>query len=770
MYLSRTTILCLLTALLAACSTSSSTKPPTADLGNGTADGMKIGEEKNTPSEPAYLTPSWVTTGGPLGGLGYDVRMHPDNPDTMYVTDDGTGFYISTDSGKTWVASNKGITSRSLPSGDGVSVFCMAIDPNNPDRLWVGTAGDSGVYYSDDGGKNWNKVEDALEEQFSVVRGFTVEKGNSNVIYLTGEVPAFEWGGPKDTITGFDGTKGFVYKSIDGGKKWKKIWYGDNLTRHVLIDPTNSKRIWVSTGIFDRNAANSDSSKKIVGGVGILRSDDGGDTWTVLGPKNGLNANELYFGSMSQHPKNPNIILAAAGQDPFMWVLGTSIGGIYLTKDGGDTWTETLDFGLLSIVEFCPNNPNVAYAAAVGGVFLSKDGGETWEKRAGHNWGPPGIVAGFPIDAECDPRNADRIYINNYGGGVFLSEDGGKTWLNYSQGYTGSRMSNVVVSKQDPKVVYASARSGIFGSRDGGQTWSGLNFGEAKQMEGKGIDVDPKDDTHVLYRVGDGNPNALESKTSGKSWEILDSKFYLQAETDDLAPIRRVYFYPHDAKRIFAVTEYDLKCITESTNPGCGPLTTGAVLHSSDAGKTWTKTTIDDGMIHALAFSGKDDGVVFASVYAKGVYRSDNYGKSFELVNANPMNRPLTHPEPGHELNLRMAIAVDPKDSKKVFLGFMDGAIAISRDGGKTFSNSSSGMDAETTIMSFAIDPNNSDIVYAGSHHTGLYYSTNGGKEWKAHNEGLSIRAIMDLGLSGDGSVLYAATFGGGVFRLGNVQ
>ncbi len=61
------------------------------------------------PLEPG----AWVRTGGPLGGLGYDIRMRPDNPDIMFVTDAWAGVFKSTDGGDTWFPSNTGITAPS---------------------------------------------------------------------------------------------------------------------------------------------------------------------------------------------------------------------------------------------------------------------------------------------------------------------------------------------------------------------------------------------------------------------------------------------------------------------------------------------------------------------------------------------------------------------------------------------------------------------------------------------------------------------------------
>ncbi len=146
-----------------------------------------------TPPAPAWQAESWVSTGGPVGGLGYDVRMSPDNPDVMYVTDAWAGIFKSLDGGQSWFPSSQGIITRGGASGDAVPVFCLTVDPNNPQRLWAGTQFYSGVYRSDDAGKSWQPMNKGIQERAPTIRGFTVEPGNSNVVYLMGEVSSWEW-------------------------------------------------------------------------------------------------------------------------------------------------------------------------------------------------------------------------------------------------------------------------------------------------------------------------------------------------------------------------------------------------------------------------------------------------------------------------------------------------------------------------------------------------------------------------------------------------
>ncbi|MBM3153662.1 MAG: hypothetical protein FJZ96_15910, partial [Chloroflexi bacterium] len=203
--------------------------------------GQVPGPEPVTPGVPAYQAGTWVYTGGPLGGLGYDVRMDPRNPDIMYVTDAYAGAFKSTNGGQDWVAINNGIPPYFGLSNDVIPVFSLTIDPNQPDTLWVGLQYNSAIYRSTDGGVSWtnmNTGSNGIIEQSISTRGFTVEPGNSNVVYFAGEVSSFEWNnGVSLSGLGLDMTKGVVYKTADGGQTWTRLWYGDNLARYVWIHP-----------------------------------------------------------------------------------------------------------------------------------------------------------------------------------------------------------------------------------------------------------------------------------------------------------------------------------------------------------------------------------------------------------------------------------------------------------------------------------------------------------------------------------------------------
>ena len=344
--------------------------------------------------------------GGPIGGVGYDIRMDPRNPDVMYVTDAMTGVHKSVDGGTNWFPTNQGIDKRLGPSSDEIPVFCLTLDPNQPDTIWVGLQDVGGVYRSDDGGQTWQLKNSGIPYTAGfTVRGVAVEPGNSNIVYVSGEIASWRWNSHVQMPgVEFDRVKGVVYKSTNGGNSWQQIWFGESLARYVIIDPQNVNSLYVSTGIFDREAANSDPVSRTPGGLGVLHSIDGGETWNQA--NNGIG--NLYVGSLYMHPKNSQVLLAASGNNSYR-----DGGGVYITRDGGQNWKYKAGTHITS-VEISERDPDVMYAAGDYEFFRSDDGGHSWMKLSPESgWGVAGIRPGFPIDLQVDPRNSQRIFVNN---------------------------------------------------------------------------------------------------------------------------------------------------------------------------------------------------------------------------------------------------------------------------------------------------------------------------------------------------------------------
>jgi len=696
-------------------------------------------EEEETPAEVSFEGDQiWIRTGGPPGGLGYDIRMNPDNSDTMYVTDGFAGLFKSSDGGKNWFPANEGITIRIGPSGDQIPIFCLTIDPTNPDTIWAGTQNKRGIFKSEDGGASWVIKVNGIEESEGITfRGISVDPNNSQVVYTAAEVSSWLWKGEEDLGRGFDKTMGVVYKSTNGGESWQAIWRGDNLARYILIDPRDSNVLYISTGIFDREAANSDQTTNTPGGEGILKSTDGGHTWTHV--NNGLT--NLYIGTLDMNPDNPDILLAGAANNAYR-----DNAGVFLTTDGGQSWTRVREEEAHSVV-FAPSNPLIAYAGNPYMIFRSADGGYTWEMvLPDEGWGSPGIEAGFPIDFEVDPRNPDRIFANNYGGGNFLSEDGGRTWKDASVGYTGSIMRGLAISPTDPGVVYAVGRSGIFVSTNGGEKWDGLIYPEAYGLEWNSVAIDPENPLHILG-ANNWSQNISESFDGGLSWSL---EHFPELGMDGG---RVIVFSPSDPQVVYlGFGVYYTAGNFDDTRPGSG------VYISRNGGDTWSAANdeiTESANISDLTIHPTDPRVVIMALPSYGLVKTiDSGGDWTKLGGGLPQNvRPLS-------------VAIDPHNPELVLMGSDRQGLYRSSDGGQSWSQVYSGLPAEATIFTVLFHPITPGMVFCGDMFSGVYRSSDGGQSWLLMSNGLRTRTVTSLAISADGLHLYAATEGEGVFRL----
>jgi len=720
----------------------------------------------------------WVRTGGPPGGLGYDIRYNFDNPDMWYVTDNNAGVHISMDNGLTWQPANAGIPPQSGPTGDAIPIFSLTVDPNNPQIVWVGTNPTGHIYKSTDGGWTWERKDNGVTVEYAgglTFRGFTVHPYNSDIVYAMGET--------SDPVIGFavwgPGTGGVVYKTEDGGDNWENIWDGgipSSLARYMCIDPRDTQVLYVSTGIFDRGAVGEPSNPLIAedpfGGLGILKSTDGGDTWDFLDEDNGLNM--LYIGSLFMHPENPDILLAAAGHivpgtaADHMTDVGYSPAGVYRTSNGGDTWTQVLTPPLERIgecftsVEIHPVFPNVAYAGSATAIYRSKDAGITWAKvsTGEDDWGPPGITAGWPIDLQCDPRDTNRIFANNYNGGNFLSEDGGVTWHNASTGYTGAQMRRVDVDPLNPARAYAAGRSGLWRTDNGGGLWEGIFYppegdGSIPGIEWLAIAADPHKPEHILASLN----VIMESSDGGNSWEVRKTMQEIDDEipgdTTDIS-VTAFMFSSSDSNIVYANLCAEGLCLGHERAEFIWQQESGGVLISEDGGTTWERSkdeNIQYKSVLDIAVDPTNANTAYAATYG-GIYRTNNLGENWELLTGLPDN------------TLVRTVAVNPNNPLHILTGLEGLGIYVSRDGGETWQIGYAGLESNGSLHDIVFDPIDSDIVYTSDYYSGIYRSVNGGDSWEKINNNLSNRACLGLSVSSNGQHLYAATDGGGVYRL----
>ena len=731
--------------------------------------------QRAAPEAPPHVAPpigplatvrvvnEWVKTGGPIGGLGYDVRYGGADTQLLYVTDNYSGVNRSVDGGTTWSASNQGIRARTGHSGDAIPVFSLTVDPNDPRIVWAGMKGVLGIYKSTDRGQTWFETTPAfLEGKEVVFRGFTVEPGNSRVVYAAAEIPTHDPG------RGFDRVRGAIYRTEDGGGSWKTLWEGKNLARYVIVHPDDPGVLYASLGIFDREA--KDSACKDVGAVkpgdrgfhaahgsgGVLKSTDRGASWTALGPAQGLT--DLYVGSLVMHPTNPKVLLAGAGNNACsVFHEGGKprfTGGVFLTVDGGSRWSHTLADDIVTSVEFSPSSPRIAYAGSRRRIYASRDGGESWSVVAGHTyaWGPPGVIAGFPIDFLVDLRRPTTLFANNYGGGNVKSTDGGVTWSLASQGYTGALMHSLALHPKNPDIVYAGARSGLFRSLTGGRSWEGLSHPPAALAEAYSVAIKP-DEPNVVLASQEHLGTLYRSTDGGLAWKAV-AKLPVQPGTSKGEHGFKRIVFTHNPMHVYAGSA------TKSNKLDTYPTSHG-IWKSENGGVTWKKLSdpkIADVAVNDLAVDPKDFRVAYAATAAHGIFKTRNGGTTWEAL--------TTHRGSAAFPKDVRSIAVRPDRPSTVYAGTQRGGVYASTDGGTNWSFLASGMQPNDPIWSLVVDPAHPDVVWAGSHRTGVYRWDSIEQQWVHFNRGLRTRAVVDLAISGDGLVLYATTTGEGVFRL----
>src|SRR5579863_1556633 len=189
---------------------------------------------------------------------------------------------------------------------------------------------------------------------------------------------------------------GGVWKSTDGGETWNAVFEKEPVASigDVVIDPSNDDTVWVATG--EGNPRND-----VIPGAGVYKSTNGGKDWTSMGLEKTRTITRLLV-----DPKNPNHVIVGALGD----VYGASADrGVYVTEDGGKTWSKTLylsDRSGVSDLAMNPNDPSVVYAGMWhferrpwttqsggddDGLYKSTDGGKTWTRLSGHGL-PEGTI------------------------------------------------------------------------------------------------------------------------------------------------------------------------------------------------------------------------------------------------------------------------------------------------------------------------------------------------------------------------------------------
>ena len=500
------------------------------------------------------------------------VRIHPSDPDIIYVSAQGSpygdtkerGIYRTFDGGKNW----ENILFIDLSSG----AVDLAMDYTNPRVLyasfwdhqrlpWYVRSGGkgSGIWKSNDGGDTWKKLSDGLPKSVMGKIGVAVSRANPKVVYAI-----------------IESDEGGLYKSDNGGESWKLIneervlrarsWY----YMHIYADPSDENVVYV---------LNAPMMKSIDGGKTFtnIRVPHGDNHYLWINPNNSnilINSNDgganISFNagkSWSTQKNQPTSQFYRVNVDnrfPY-WVYGgqqdnSSIAIKSSTFSNGISWKDWIA-GVggceTAYVAFDKNNPVLMYAGCYQGIITeyslnldyTKDimaypsmglGEPSDEQKYRFNWNAPILVS------EHDPN-----VIYHAANKLLKTSDRGITWEEISPDLTKNKKENlgpgggpitnegaggevyhtiyyVTESPHDKNIIYTGADDGLVHiTRDGGKSWSNITP-ELEEGMINSIEVSPHDPATVYiafnrYKFDDFNPYILKSKDYGETWKVYGS-------------------------------------------------------------------------------------------------------------------------------------------------------------------------------------------------------------------------------------------------------
>ena len=336
---------------------------------------------------------------------------------------------------------------------------------------------------------------------------------------------------------------GGVWKTTNSGTTWKSIFDGQSTysTGCITIDPHNPHRIWLGTG-------ENVGGRHVAWGDGIYLSEDDGNTWKNMGLTGTQHLSKIIV-----HPDDPQTLWVAA-QGP-LWNKGGER-GLYMTTDGGATWTRTLgddEWTGVTDIAIDPRDPSVLYAAAwqrhrtvaaymgggpKSGIHKSTDGGKTWSKLS--NGLPSGNMG--KIGIAISPQKPDIIYaaieLDRTKGGVYKSTDRGASWSKQSDavsGATGPHYYQELYASPHvfDKLYLMDVRVQV--SEDGGKNFSRLNERD-KHSDNHAIVFRENDPDYLLIGTDAGLYETLDGTDNWKFIDNLPLTQYYKVAVDDQEP------------------------------------------------------------------------------------------------------------------------------------------------------------------------------------------------------------------------------------------
>jgi len=668
-------------------------------------------------------------------------------------------YYVAVASGHIWKTVNNGTTFSPIFDNYGAySMGCLAMDPNNHSVIWAGTG----------------------ENNHQRALGY----GNG------------------------------VYKSIDGGKKWKNMGLKESRQiGKILIDPRNSDVVYVA----------AEGSVWGPGGErGLYKTTDGGTTWELvleISEHTGIN-------DMVMDPRDPDVIYASSEQrrrHVHTKIGGGPESGIHKTTDGGATWKKLKsglpggDVGGIGLA-ISPVNPDVVYAiieasGKSGGFFRTTNRGASWKKMSSHH-----ASGQYYNEIYCDPKDVDKVFsvetvsqftvdggktwsrIGNSGrhvddhalwidpsntkhfmiggdGGVYETYDAGKTFI-FKSNLPVTQFYRVNVDNSWPFYwVYGGTQdNSSFGGPSRNTSYQGVSASEwVVTLGGDGffqaIEPGNPDIVYSAYQYGN---ISRHDKQSGQNTGIKpqprkgedtykwnwNTPFFISPHSDTRLYIAadKVFRSDNRGDKWEVISDDITAQVDRNTWPvmdrywGVDAVQKDVSTSLFGMAVSLAESTLKENLLYV----GTDDGVISVT---------EDAGDNWTQVKTFPGVPEYTYVSD---------ILPDKFDENVVYASFDNHKrddflpyILKSTDKGKTWTSISANLPENGTVHTIEQDFINSDLLFVGTEF-GAFFSIDGGKIWTGLKSGLPSVAVKDMVIQERESDLVLATFGRGFYILDN--
>ncbi len=648
------------------------------------------------------------------------------NKQLFYFGSTGGGVWKTKDGGNNW----SNISDRFF----GGSIGSIAIAPSDEKIIYVGTGENSlrgnvsegnGMWKSEDGGKSWRNIGLTDSRHITRVR---IHPKNPDIVYVSCLGHLF---GPNEE-------RG-VYKTIDGGKTWKRILFANSYAGAIdlILDPMNPMILYASTWRVQRTPYSLESGGE---GSALWKSNDGGISWKNISRNKGLPIDTLGI---------IGIALSGNNSDRIYALIESATGGLFKSDDAGETWTKQSDENKIrqrawyfSKITADPKNENIIYVCNVA-FYRSIDGGKSFTNVNT----PHGDHHDFWID-ENDPQ---RMIIAD-DGGAQTSFDGGKNWSTYHNQPT-AQFYRITTDTHFPFRIYGAQQDNStirIASRTYGGNISQNDWESTAGFESGWLAPDPLNDDIVYggnylgfisrlnHRTGESRVVSVYPNSS-VGWGADSLKYRFQWNFP-------IFFSPHHKKRLYAAGNVLFKTDNEgqsweaispdlTRNDKSKQKASGGIITKDNTSVEYYCTifsAFESKLEPELLWCGSDDGLV---------HMSKNAGSSWS--NVTPKNMP--------EWMLVNSLEEDPfvKGSciiagTKYKANDQTPYIYSTRDYGLTWKLVTAGIAKNDFVRVVRCDEKVQGLWYCGTEN-GMYLTRDGGLRWEKFQNNLPIVPITDM-------------------------